>query len=51
MDKEDFRKAAMLIMLLLLVYTAPQWMAPGKAQTSAYEAPWIYPGLEPGAQR
>lgn len=49
MDREDFKRAAMLIMLLVLAYTAPQWMQPGKAQQSNYDAPWVYPGLAPQA--
>jgi hypothetical protein len=49
MDKEDLRRAALLTMLVLLVYTAPQWLYPHQARASSYEAPWIYPGLEPAS--
>jgi hypothetical protein len=48
LNAQDVKRAAMLVMLLMLVYTAPQWLlSPGQAKTSSYEAPWIYPGLEP----
>jgi hypothetical protein len=47
MDKETLKRVWTLIMLALLVSTASQWMQPGAAKVSGYEAPWIYPGLEP----
>jgi hypothetical protein len=47
MSKADIRRATMMVLFVLLAYTAPQWLAPGHAQVSAYEAPWIYPSLEP----
>ena len=37
----------MLVMLVLLVYTAPQWLSPSHLVSANYDAPWIYPGLDP----
>jgi hypothetical protein len=47
MDKVVLKRVWTGVMLILLVATAPQWMQSGAAKASAYEAPWIYPGLEP----
>jgi hypothetical protein len=47
LDKETVKRFWTAVMLLLLVVTAPQWMQPGAAKISAYEAPWVYPGLMP----
>ncbi|HEY9791170.1 MAG TPA: hypothetical protein V6D22_12260 [Candidatus Obscuribacterales bacterium] len=47
MNKDDIRRATTLILLIVLAYTAPQWLAPGHARTSNYDAPWVYPGLAP----
>ncbi len=50
MDKEQLKRIWTAVMLFALVATAPQWMQPGAAKVSGYEAPWIYPGLEPAAK-
>jgi hypothetical protein len=47
MDTETLKRVWTLVMLVLLISTAPQWMAPGAAKVSTYEAPWVYPGLMP----
>lgn len=47
MDKETLKRAWTLIMLALLVSTASEWMHPGAARVSGYEAPWIHPELRP----
>ena len=44
MGKEDLQKLSMLVMLVALIYTAPQWLDPGALHASTYNAPWIYPG-------
>jgi hypothetical protein len=51
MDSGDLKKAAMLVMLLLLVLTAPRWLNPENRQVSNYDAPWVYPGLDPTVVR
>jgi hypothetical protein len=51
-DNQDIKRAVMLVMLGLLVYTAPQWLfTKEQPRQAAYDAPWIYPGLLPPVQR
>lgn len=47
MDKNDLRRAGMLAMFLVLVFTAPQWLNARDEKVSSYSAPWIYPSLQP----
>jgi hypothetical protein len=51
MSPEDLRRAAMLIMLVMLIYTAPQWLSPHQAKAATYDAPWIYPGQDPAVHK
>ncbi|MBX9690708.1 MAG: hypothetical protein K2X27_28595 [Candidatus Obscuribacterales bacterium] len=45
MSRQDLRKAGILVMLAMLIGTAPQWLNPANQHPSNYDAPWIYPGL------
>ncbi|MBY0358109.1 MAG: hypothetical protein K2W82_08920 [Candidatus Obscuribacterales bacterium] len=47
MDRKDLKRAGFICMLILLTMSAPQWLNPANQSASTYEAPWIYPGLEP----
>jgi hypothetical protein len=38
----------MAMMLVALASTAPKWI--NSPQTSSYDAPWVYPGLQSGAK-
>lgn len=51
MDRTDIKRIAMLAMLLLLALTAPHWLNPHQRQLSSYDAPWVYPGLNPAVVR
>ncbi|MCI0352243.1 MAG: hypothetical protein L0Z53_22725 [Acidobacteriales bacterium] len=47
MSEQQARKVWLGIALVVLIATYPSWLNP-KAQASAgYDAPWVYPGLNP----
>lgn len=47
MDSKDLKRAGLLVMLVMLVSTAPQWLNPANQHASTYDAPWVYPALSP----
>lgn len=47
MDAKDFRRAGLLVMLAILAVTAPDWLNPANQKASSYNAPWVYPALQP----
>lgn len=47
MSSEDLKKAGFVVMLAMLISTAPQWLNPANQRLSNYDAPWIYPALSP----
>ena len=49
MTSTDLKRAGILAMLALLIGTAPQWLNPANQHVSTYDAPWVYPGLNPGS--
>jgi hypothetical protein len=48
-EKEDLKRVWMAVMFLMLVATAPNWINAEAQHPSGYEAPWVYPSLEPPA--
>jgi hypothetical protein len=51
MEKQRFKPLWLGIMLGLLVAMAPNWLNAESHRASAYDAPWIYPGDQPGQSR
>lgn len=47
MDIKDLKRAGLLVMLAMLIGSAPQWLNPANQRVSNYDAPWVYPALEP----
>ena len=47
MGKQDLRTVWMAVMVATLAYTSPSWLGPGVKPPVGYDAPWIYPGLNP----
>ena len=45
--KKDLQRVYLAIMVVFLVGTAPHWLSPANQHASSYDAPWVYPGLEP----
>jgi hypothetical protein len=45
----DLKRAGLLVMLAMLIATAPHWLNPANQHASNYDAPWVYPGLSPGS--
>lgn len=50
MSGEDLKRAGLLVMLAMLVGSAPQWLNPANQHVSNYDAPWVYPSLSPGVK-
>lgn len=50
MTQEDFSRLGTAIIFLILVATAPQWLSRSASMTSSYDAPWVYPGMNPVVQ-
>jgi hypothetical protein len=50
MSQEDLSRVGTAIVLAVLVVTAPNWLSAKKHTTSGYDAPWVYPGLNPVVQ-
>jgi hypothetical protein len=49
MDAKDLKRAGLLVMLAMLIGGAPQWLNPANQHASNYDAPWVYPALEPSS--
>jgi len=47
MGKQDLRTAWLAVMAATLAYTSPSWLSPTARPPLGYDAPWIYPGLNP----
>ncbi len=45
LTRKDLQRVAMAVMFVLLAGSAPTWFNPQNQHPSAYDAPWIYPGL------
>lgn len=46
-NRKDLKRVWLALMVLMLTMSAPQWLNPANKKVSSYDAPWIYPGLEP----
>ncbi len=46
-SEDLFKKAWLGIALVVLAATSPSWLNPGAHISSGYDAPWVYPGLNP----
>lgn len=49
MNSKDLKRAGLLVMLAMLIGTAPQWLNPANQHVSNYDAPWVYPALSPSS--
>lgn len=38
------------LMVALLAFTSPTWLKPGAQPPVGYDAPWIYPSLNPAVR-
>jgi hypothetical protein len=43
----ELKRVWFLVMVIALIITAPNWLNAKNQAKSAYDAPWIYPGLNP----
>lgn len=47
MSQEELKRLGTAILLVALVATSPYWLKDRAHQVSSYDAPWVYPGLNP----
>lgn len=47
MTSKDLKRVGLLAMAAILIGSAPTWLNPANNHVSNYDAPWVYPGLEP----
>ena len=50
MTETEIKRLWMGIVVVVLAMTYPSWARPGDGRGSSYDAPWIYPGLDPVVQ-
>jgi hypothetical protein len=47
MNDEILKKATLAIAVFTLAVSAPAWLTGKHPAPSGYDAPWVYPGLDP----
>ena len=47
MSKSSLKAVWLGLMLIALVGTSPNWLNPKTQRMSGYDAPWVYPALNP----